>query len=135
MANHLYPIGRQKWLEGAIAWLSDTIKVVAVDSSYTQSDAHDFLDDVPGGARVVTSGALTGKTSTNGTADAADVTYSAVAIGSTITGLVVFKSTGSDATSPLLVWYDTKSDTTPISVATNGADITILWAVAGLLTL
>lgn len=133
MANKLYPLGRQRFLEGSIAWLSDTIKVTAVTSAYTQSDAHDFYDDLAG--VVVTSSALAGKTSTTGTADANDVTYTAVAAGSTITGLVVWKDTGVAATSPLIAWYDTKADTTAISVATNGGDITVAWSASGLFTL
>lgn len=135
MANHLFPKGRQKFLEGGVAWLSDTIKVTAVTSAYVQSDAHEFISSVGAGSRVVTSGALTSKTSTNGSADAADVVYAAVPGGSTIVGLVVWKDTGVEATSPVLAWYDTKADTTPISVPTNGGDITVAWAAGGLFTL
>lgn len=128
MANGLYPKGRQKFLEGAIAWLTDTIKVTAVDSGYTYNAAHDFFDDVGAGARVVTSSALGTKTSTDGVADAADVLYAAVPAGDTITGLVVWKDTGVEATSPLIAFYDTKADTTAINVPTNGGDITVAWS-------
>lgn len=127
MANTLYPKGRQKFLEGSIAWLTDTIKVTAVDSGYTYDSAHDFFDDVAGGAQIATSSALASKTSTDGVADAADVTLASVPAGDTITGLIVWKDTGSAATSPLLAFYDTKADTTAISIATNGGDITIAW--------
>lgn len=135
MANKLYPKGRQKFLEGSVAWLTDTIKVTAVTAGYAQSDAHEFISSVGAGSRVVTSGALTAKTSTNGAGDAADVVYTAVPGGSTIVGLVVWKDTGVEGTSPVLAWYDTKADTTAISVATNGGDITVSWAAAGLFTL
>lgn len=135
MANALAASARQAWLEGSISWLSDTIKVVLVSSSYTYSAAHDFLDDVAIGYRVATSSALTSKTSTNGAADAADVTFTAVAGGSTVTGLWVYKDTGVAGTSRLLFWYDTKSDTTPINITTNGGDIQISWSASGLATL
>lgn len=123
MANHLFPTGRQKFLEGSIAWLSDTIKATLVSATYVQSDAHDFFDDVSG--VIATSSALAGKTSTSGVAGANAWTYAAVAGGSTGTGIVVWKDTGTPATSPLIAWYDTKGDTTPISVVTNGGDIIV----------
>lgn len=126
MANKLYPKGREAFLRGLVAWDADTIKVLAVTAAYAQNDAHDFLDDVAAG-RVVTSAALGSKTYTDGVADAADLTYSLVAAGSTIVGLVIFKDTGVEATSRLLAWIDTKSDGTPISVATNGGDVVVSW--------
>lgn len=127
MANKFYPKGREGFANGLVAWGADTIKVVAVTAAYVQNDAHDFLDDVGAGARVVTSGAFTGKTYTDGVLDADDVTYSLVAAGSTIAGLVVFKSTGVESTSRLLLWIDTKQDATPIAVPTNGGDVVVSW--------
>lgn len=128
MSNRLYPKGRQSFLEGSTAWLTDTIKVTAVDADYVYADAHDFFDDVAAAGIIATSAALTGKTSTDGVADADDVTLTAVPAGDTITGLIVWKDTGVAGTSPLLAFYDTKADTTAISIATNGGDITIAWS-------
>ncbi len=135
MANTLQPSAKQGFLGGDIAWDADTIKVVALDSTYVYSAAHDNLDDVLAGARVVTSGALTAKTIAGGVADAADVTYVAVPAGDTITQLWVFKDTGVEGTSALIAFYDTKSDTTAINLATNGGDIVITWHVSGLFAL
>lgn len=80
MANALYGKGRQHFLEGAITILSVNIKIVFLDAAdYTPSiDADDFLDDVPAGARVATSGNLANKTSTLGVFDADDITVSSV---------------------------------------------------------
>lgn len=128
MANALYPKAREGFLGGDLAWDTDTIKVVAVDNTYTYSSAHDFLNDVGAGARVATSAALSSKTITDGVADAADVTYSALPAGDTITGLIVFQDTGVEATSHLIAFYDTKADTTAISVPTNGGDVVVAWS-------
>lgn len=128
MANALYAKGREGFLAGDIAWDSDTIKVVAADAGYVFSAAHDFLDDVGAAARVATSSALTGKTTTDGVADANDVTYTALPAGDTITSLVVFQDTGVEATSRLIAYYDTKADTTAISVPTNGGDVVVAWS-------
>ncbi len=125
MANALYDKGRQKFLEGAIDWLTDDIRAVLVDSADYTADlaAHEFLSDVPVGARVATSGNFTGKTSTAGVADAADVTFTAVT-GDPSEVLLIYKWTGSDATSPLIARIDTA---TGLPVTPNGGNINVVW--------
>lgn len=125
MANILFDLGRQKFLEGSVAWLTDNIKVVLVDSgAYTVNLAtHEFLSDVAGGARIATSGNLASKTSTAGVADAADVTLAAVT-GAVSEYLIVYKDTGTAATSPLLLFVDTAGG---LPVTPNGGDVLISW--------
>ncbi len=125
MANALYGKGREKFLNADIDWAADNIKVVLVDvADYTVSiDTHEFLSDVASGGRVATSGNLASKTSTLGVADAADVTFSAVT-GDQSEALVIYKDTGSAATSPLIAYIDTA---TGLPVTPNGADITVTW--------
>jgi len=125
MAAALYDKGRQKFLEGSIAWLTDNIKLVLVDTALYSVDlaTHDFLDDIPAGARVATSGNLSGKTSTDGVADAADVTLVAVA-GATVEAIVLYKDTGVAATSPLLTYDDVAAG---LPVTPSGTNIAVLW--------
>lgn len=128
MANTLYDLGRQKFLEGSIAWLTDDIRLVLVNVSgagtlYTFSQTHEFLSDIPAGARVATSGNFTGKTSTAGVADADDVTLLAVT-GDQSEALVIYKWTGSDATSPLIAYIDSA---TGLPVQPSGSSIEISW--------
>jgi hypothetical protein len=125
MANALYDKGREKFLTGAISWSSDNIKVVLVDAAdYTVNlSTHEFLSDVASGGRVATSGNLASKTTTAGVADAADVTFTAVT-GDQSEALVIYKDTGSAATSPLIAYIDTA---TGLPVTPNGADITVTW--------
>lgn len=128
MANALYDKGREDFLDGSIDWDTDTIKVVACDSGYTANlSTHANLSDVPAAARVATSGALTSKTVAAGVADAADVTFLAVASGKTITQLVIYKDTGAESTSRLIARIDTNASSQAISIPTNGGDITIQW--------
>lgn len=127
MANTVYPKGREGFAGGDVAWDSDTIKLVAVDSGYVYNAAHDFLDDVGAAARVATSAAFTTKSILNGVLDADDVTLAALPAGDTITAIVVYQDTGVEGTSRLLLYFDTKADTTAISVATNGGDVIITW--------
>lgn len=81
------------------------------------------LSDIAVGARTATSGALASKTITNGTADAADVTLTAVT-GSQSEALIIYKDTGVESTSKLIAWIDTA---TGLPVTPNGGDITIAW--------
>ena len=125
MANALYGKGREKFLSGSISWSSDNIRVALVDTaSYTVAiDTHEFLSDVPGGARVATSGNLTSKTVTLGVADAANVTFGTVT-GASVEAIVIWKDTGTPSTSPLIAYIDTATN---LPITPNGGDITVAW--------
>lgn len=124
MANVLYDKGREKFLTADIDWTADDIKAVLVDvADYTFSQSHEFLSDVPGGARVSTSGNFASKTATSGVADAADITFSAVT-GDVSEALVIYKDTGVAGTSALIAYIDSA---TGLPVTPNGGDITVVW--------
>lgn len=125
MANAMYDKGREGFLDGSIDWDTDNIKVVLVDGAdYTVNlSTHEFLSDIPGGARVATSGNLASKTVTAGVADAADITFSTVT-GDASEILAIYKDTGSAATSRLIAYIDTA---TGLPVTPNGGDITVAW--------
>lgn len=124
MANQLYPLGRQAFLEADLDWTGQDMRVILVDlADYTFSTAHQFLTSVPAGARVAVSAALTGKTATNGTADADDVTFTAVT-GDPSEALIIYQHTGVDATSRLVAYIDTA---TGFPVTPNGGNITVTW--------
>lgn len=124
MANALYDLGRKAFLDAGINWASDNIKVVLVDATYTPNTATDqFLSDIAGGKRVATSGNLASKTDTAGVADAADVTFTAVS-GAAVNYVVIYKDTGSAASSPLILVIDTASN---LPVTPNGGDIVVQW--------
>lgn len=125
MANALYVKYREAALTGDVDWLNDSIKVALVDADdYTVNLATDeFLDDIPSGAIVATSANLASKTATNGVADAADVTFTAVS-GDVSEALVIYKDSGSAGTSRLIAYIDTA---TGLAVTPNGGDITVIW--------
>lgn len=125
MANSQYLLGRQAFAQGLIAWQSDNIKINLLTSAYTPNFTTDqFLAIIPGGAIVATSSNLASKTSTLGTLNAANVTFSSVASGSTVTRIALYKDTGSAATSPLLFAFDSYTN---LPVVTNGGDIIVQW--------
>lgn len=125
MANALYNKGREGFLDGNIDWDTNNIKAILVDTgAYTVNlSTHDNLDDIAAGARIATSGNLASKTVTDGVADAADVTFSAVS-GATVEAIVLYKDTGTESTSRLIAYIDTA---TGLPVTPNGGDITVQW--------
>lgn len=116
-------------------YYGDDIKACLVNVSgagtlYTVDLAQDeFLSDIPGASIISTSPNLTNKasqtgagaTTVGGVADADDFVFSAVGpAGTTIEALVVYKDTGTAATSPLIAYIDTG-----LAVTANGGDISV----------
>jgi hypothetical protein len=133
MANTIYLPFKQLLLGGDIDLITDTIKVVLIDAAdYTVSAAHDFLDDVAAGARVGTPQTLASKTITNGTFDAADVTFPSVT-GDPCEAFLLYKDTGNEATSPLIYYADTGH--TGLPVTPNGGDINLQFNASGIFTI
>ena len=117
MASAIYPKFKQKLMEGSINIPSDTIKIALVDTgTYTYSASHEFFSSITG--VVGTPVTLSNKTVTSGVFDADDATFSAVS-GNSVEAVVIYKDTGSAATSPLIIFID------GISVTPNGGSITI----------
>lgn len=130
MANALFGPGREGFLDGTIDWDTAVIKVALV-RAYTFSAAHKFVSDVTTAAGVlhVTSAALATKTVTNGTADAADITYTAVAANASNHSLLVFQASavtgGADVAATaqrLIAWIDTGTN---LPIVPNGGDVTV----------
>lgn len=110
-----------------------------VTSSYTPNqDTHDFFDDVTnevsgtgytaGGATLGSQAVTQDDTDNEGVFDAADVTWS----NSTITarGAVLYKSTGTASTSPLIAYFDFTEDK-----SSSSGDFTISWNAEGIINI
>lgn len=126
MANALYDAGREGFLGGDVDWDADTINCILVDTAaYTVNLAvHDFLDDVPVGARVGSAVTLTLKTKTAGVADAADISFTGLSSAPSIEALVIYKSTGVETTSRLIAYIDTA---TGLPVAAGATQVDVAW--------
>jgi len=132
MANALFGPGREGFLDATIDWDTAVIKVALV-RGYTFSSAHKFVSDVTGagGTLAATSAALSSKTVTNGTADAADVTFTAVAANASNHYLLIFQSSavtgGADVAATaqrVIAWIDTGTN---LPIVPNGGDVTVAW--------
>lgn len=123
MANTFYPKGAQRILGAQIDFSAHTISAVLLPSTYTYSTAHEFLADVGGiiGAAVE----LTGKTINGGVLDAEDLYFGALASGSVVKALALFRDTGSAATSPLICYLD---EVVGFPFSTNGGAVAVPWS-------
>lgn len=125
MASVVYATAKAKFLTAGLDLSALNIKAVLVDTGqYTFSAAHDFLDDVPSGARVATSGNLASKTTTGGVFDAADVTFTAVT-GPTVEAVILYNDTGTASTSDLIAFVDSASSGLPFTP--NGGDCLLVF--------
>ena len=137
MPSKLYGNFVLKALNKEVDFDTDTIKVALLTSSYTpDQDAHDYFNDVSSaevtGTGYTAGGAtLASKTATYDSAnnvvilDAADTTWAS----STITAryAVIYDSTGTASTSPLIGYVDFGSDQS----STSG-NFTITWDSTGI---
>jgi len=139
MADVIFNSFKKKIMDGSIDLDTDTIKVALVTSSYTpDQDAHDFFDDVTnevsgtgytaGGATLASVTVTADNTDNEGVFDAADVTWSSSTI--TARGAVIYKSTGTASTSPLIAYIDFGSDK-----SSSAGNFTISWNSEGILNL
>lgn len=138
MASSQYTKGLIKIINGTVDLLADDLKLVLVDTaSYTASlDTDEYLSDIPVGMRISSSPNLASKTITIDTSpsphqvmfDCADGTFTAVS-GASTEAVVLYKDTGSAATSPLIAFYDGAS----VQLTPNGNDVNFTISASGLL--
>ncbi|AGS82338.1 hypothetical protein SEA_THREERNGTARJAY_39 [Mycobacterium phage ThreeRngTarjay] len=129
----MYAKFREAVLKAEVNWLTDTIRVAAIDTDdYTVNlNTHQYLGDIPSGAIVGISVNLADKSVTNGYAKAGTATLPAVT-GDEFEAVVVFQHTGSSATSRLIAYVT--SDMYE-SVTPNGSDALVIWHPNGIFRL
>lgn len=130
MANALYTKAKEGILAGDIRWTTDNVRVMLVNAtSYTVNASTDqYLSDIPSGARVAQSSVLTGRTATNGAADANDVTIDAI-VGVDVDAMVLFVDTGTPSSSRLIAYID---DPTAFTFSPDGGGAQISWPAGGI---
>lgn len=132
MASAWYPKFKEAALSGDVDLTTDDVRAILIDSAdYTYSAAHDFLDDVAGGARVAVSPTLTTPVVTNGVFDADNTTFPSVA-GDQSEVVLLYIHTGTDSTSRLVCYIDSGTN---LPVTPNGLDIECQWNPSGIAAL
>lgn len=120
-----YLKAREAFLNADIDILVDDIRVILVDTADYTVDLtnHEFLDDVPAAARVAVSGALSGKSTTNGVFTANNPTFIAV-VGDQFEAVIIYKHTGVEGTSRLIAYIDSATN---MPFTPTGLDIILTW--------
>jgi hypothetical protein len=135
----LYGLALQSAFSGEINFSANTIKAMLTTSGYTPNqDTHRYKSSVTnevsgtgytaGGVTLASKTVTYDSSSNTLTLDAADLAWS----GSTITAryLVIYGSTGTDSTSPLICYVDFGAD-----VATSGGAFNYVFPSTGLVQL
>lgn len=130
MANTHYPKGLAAFAKGEVVWKASAgsdIRAILVDTaSYTYSAAHGNLSDIPGGARIGSAVALTLiDAADGGVLDGNDISFTGLSGAPTIEALAIYKHTGTESTSTLLMYIDTA---TGLPVAANATQVDVQWS-------
>lgn len=135
MAKFKYNQGKQEILGGTTSWTT-AIRAWLVDGTYAAAaslSADDHLDDVAALNRIGSAAvAITNPTIVHGVASCDAITFSSVAGGTTIAGVVFYKHTGTESTSTLVYFDGEDSGGTPFALATNGGNIVFTPNASGL---
>ena len=128
----VFNLFKQKLLEGAVNFTSDTIKCALFASTLTPNiDTQEFFSDISanelataggytaGGATLASKTVTTDDTDNEGVLDCADIEWTADGSGFTCRYAVLYKDTGDPATSLLIGYWDFGGDQNPVSVAFN----------------
>lgn len=135
MANSLFIETKQALLEGGsnIAVTSGMeVSLIdhADDTPNPAAAGDDFYDDITGAA-IVANVALTGESVANNVFDADDAVFTSVT-GDVAESVLLFKNTGSSATSRLFAFFDTM---TGLPVTPGGGNINVAWHASGIFAL
>lgn len=127
MANALYTKAKEALLEGLFDLTDNSLKVALVKNTYTVNlSTHEFLSDISEAHVAATTSALYGKSTTSGVFDADNITIEDYG-NSGFSYLVIYKDTGTRATSRLLAYIDT-GEGLPVSSTVDPISITINWS-------
>jgi hypothetical protein len=143
MADVIFNFFKYGLLKGTFGDLSaggTVVKCMLVTSGYSpDQDAHDYIDDVganevsgtgytAGGATLANKAVTQDNTDNEGVLDADDVSWTSSTI--TARGAILYKDTGTPATSPMICYFDFASDKS----STNGT-FQIQWNTEGIINL
>ncbi len=131
--NALYPKWKEALLQGSPnSSLTGTVNAYLIDTgAYTYSPSHQFLSDVPGGARVGSPLPLVTKTFINGVFDAVDLNFVTVS-GPTVEAVILVIFTGVEATSRLVAFLDSGTN---LPFTPTGVDQPITFDASGIFAL
>ena len=127
MANFIYGKAKESLLNGQFNISSDSLKVLLVTESYVPNQNTDqFVSNISGSYIKERTSSLTNVTNILGVIDADNILVSSYT-GSAFKALVIYKDSGTDATSRLLAYIDTATGIPFLGINAT-TDITINWS-------
>lgn len=131
MANALYSLGKKAMLDGDVAFDTDDVRLMLIDTGVeTFNDADQFVSSITSPVARMAAG-LASKTTTAGTFDAADPTINTVT-GSTVEAVVLYIFNASDAAARLIAWIDSSPS---IAFTPNGSNVTLTLDALGIFSI
>lgn len=133
MANALYTAYKRQLLgtdvHSRVDFDVDTIKILLVDNAdyVVNLTTHEDHADVTA-AGIVSTATLASITTTSGTLDSADPTFTSVT-GDVSESIIMYKDSGVSTTSPLILYLDTFSSGMPVTP--NGGNINVTVNASG----
>lgn len=115
---NVYPVARSALLRGDIDLETDPVALTLVGAAFVYDPGDAALADIAGTIGTAVAVTITGIT--NGEVTADPVTYSSVADGVSVRGLVLVVV----ATSMLVAHIDRRADAVPLTALGNGGDMT-----------
>lgn len=124
MTVAVYPLTLAKFWQGLIDAAGGTVVCAALSSGYTYSGSDEFADAVTASV-LGTPATVSSKDFTGGVFTADNPSITGTSGGDVVVSLVYYIDTGTDSTSPLLVFVNENGDGSPISYVSDGNPITV----------
>ena len=130
MANALFDFGRGAFLQGNHVWATDAARLhlhdegVIVPNLTTHEDLADVVSGMVHESANFTYVDQTTADLDDGIGDADQVDLTSVS-GATVESIVIYRETGVDTTSTLLVYIDVVTPAFPFTP--NGGDVSVVW--------
>lgn len=118
MANQCYPKARQRFGKAQLDWETATIKAYIIYDTYVFDSTDEFLVDIDPAHRGP-SAVVTGKTITDGFANATPTPFAALVLTADANAVVFVVDTGNTATDVLVAYMDTLEGF-PLAAASAG---------------
>lgn len=133
MTRFISPTWLEELLEdSADAWTTSTVHAYLLEDGTAYDPAVDlFLADIPSGDRASGPVTLAAKTAIGSFFTANPITFT-LGAGLVAKWFIIVRISGSEATSPIIIATDERSDTSPLLYTGNGGTITFNPQAAGL---
>lgn len=120
MTNIVYPKYKKAAMSGGtnVNLLTGSVKLCIVDlGAYVYDAAHEFLSDIPSGARIGLSSSLSSKSvEDNASFHSANGRFEGL-VGTSVEAIVVYVDTGTPSSSRLVAYFDTSITGLPVTPA------------------